>query len=47
MSMIDTIKGASSSNLQKSEKTKTVVVISPNPKDGKTTLIETLCGRQL
>lgn len=47
MSIIDTIKGASSLNLQKSEKTKTVVVISPNPKDGKTTLIETLCGRQL
>ena len=32
---------------QKTEKTKTVVVFSPNPKDGKTTLIETLCGRQL
>ena len=47
MSIIDTIKGASSSNLQESEKNKTVVVISPYPKDGKTTLIETLCGRQL
>ncbi|MBR6978702.1 MAG: GTPase domain-containing protein [Prevotella sp.] len=47
MSIIDTIKGAPSFIFQKSEKTKTVVVISPNPKDGKTTLIETLCGRQL
>lgn len=46
MSIIDTNKGAPSFNLQKSEK-KTVVVISPNPKDGKTTLIETLCGRHL